>query len=168
MKFKLILIFAVLLVSCQNVEEIKKPDGLIPEQKMVEVLTDLSILYSAKNFNKRILEQTGVPLKTYLYKKHKIDSLELAQSTEYYAKNYTQFKKIYTQVKLNLDKIKTDLEVVQAQEDCLRDSINDVRVLNDSLRKDLLKDPKLPDTIKLIHSQIDERTEEEYYFNVFF
>ncbi|MCJ7757357.1 MAG: DUF4296 domain-containing protein, partial [Gillisia sp.] len=104
MKFKWILIFAVLLVSCQNVEEIKKPDSLIPEQKMVKVLTDLAILYSAKNYNKKILEETGLPLKTYLYEKHQIDSLQLAQSTEYYAKNYTQFKKIYNQVKLNLDK----------------------------------------------------------------
>ena len=111
MKFIWILIFAVLLVSCQNVEEIKKPDSLIPEQKMVEVLTDLSILYSAKNYNKKILEETGLPLKTYLYEKHQIDSLQLAQSTEYYAKNYIQFKKIYNQVKLNLDKMKADLEI---------------------------------------------------------
>ena len=131
MKFKWILIFAVLLVSCQNVEEIKKPDGLIPEQKMVKVLTDLSILYSAKNYNRKILEETGLPLKTYLYEKHQIDSLQLAQSTEYYAKNYTQFKKIYKQVKLNLDKMKTDLEVVQAEEKCVEDSIHAAKSSSD-------------------------------------
>ncbi|HZJ35092.1 MAG TPA: DUF4296 domain-containing protein [Gillisia sp.] len=164
MKFKWILIFAVLLVSCQNLEEIKKPDSLIPEQKMVEVLTDLSILYSAKNYNKKILEETGLPLKTYLYKKHQIDSLQLAQSTEYYAKNYTQFKKIYNQVKLNLDKMKTDLEVVQAEENCVEDSIRAAKATVDSLIEKPQKNRKLLDSLKLIPAQRqrERRIEDEY------
>jgi len=161
MKFKWILIFAVLLVSCQNVEEIKKPDSLIPEQKMVEVLTDLSVLYSAKNYNKRILEETGLPLKTYLYEKHQIDSLQLAQSTEYYAKNYTQFKKIYNQVKLNLDKMKTDLEIVQAEEKCVEDSIRDAKAITDSLRERPQINRKLIDSLKLIPAQSKRRIEDE-------
>jgi len=161
MKFKWILIFAVLLVSCQNVEEIKKPDSLIPEQKMVKVLTDLSILYSAKNFNKKILEETGLPLKTYLYEKHQIDSLQLAQSTEYYAKNYTQFKKIYNQVKLNLDKMKTDLEVVQAEEKCVEDSIRDAKAITDSLREKPQINRKLLDSLKLVPAQREMQGDDE-------
>lgn len=162
MKFKWILIFPVLLFSCQNVEEIKKPDSLIPEQKMVEVLTDLSILYSAKNYNRKILEETGLPLKTYLYEKHQIDSLQLAQSTEYYAKNYTQFKKIYNQVKLNLDKMKTDLEVVQAEEQCVEDSIRDAEAIIDSLRESPQINRKLIDSLKLIPAQSEMKYEDEY------
>ena len=161
MKFIWILIFAVLLVSCQNVEEIKKPDGLIPEQKMVEVLTDLSVLYSAKNYNKKILEETGLPLKTYLYEKHQIDSLQLAQSTEYYAKNYIQFKKIYNQVKLNLDKMKTDLEVVQAEENCVEDSIRDAETMTDSLRERPQINRKLIDSVKLIHTRREMQGDDE-------
>jgi len=161
MKLKWILIFAVLLVSCQNVEEIKKPDSLISEQKMVEVLTDLSILYSAKNYNKRILEETGLPLKTYLYEKYQIDSLKLAQSTEYYAKNYTQFKKIYNQVKLNLDKMKTDLELVEAEEKCVEDSIRDAKAITDSLRERPEINKKLIDSLKLIPTQIEMKADDE-------
>lgn len=161
MKFIWILIFAVLLVSCQNVEEIKKPDSLIPEQKMVEVLTDLSILYSAKNYNKKILEETGLPLKTYLYEKHQIDSLQLAQSTEYYAKNYIQFKKIYNQVKLNLDKMKTDLEVVQAEENCVEDSIRDAETMTDSLRERPQINRKLIDSLKLMHTRREIQGDDE-------
>ena len=164
MKLKWILIFAVLLVSCQNVEKIKKPESLIPEKKMVEVLSDLSILYSAKNYNKRILEETGLPLKTYLYEKHQIDSLELAQSTEYYAKNYTQFKKIYNQVKLNLEKMKTDLEVVEAEENCVVDSIRAAKAIPDSLRERPQVNRKLLDSLKLIPAQRqrERRIEDEY------
>jgi len=161
MKLKWILIFTVLLVSCQNVEKIKKPDNLIPEKKMVEVLTDLSILYSAKNYNKRILEETGLPLKTYLYEKHQIDSLRLAQSTEYYAKNYTQFKKIYSQVKLNLDKMKTDLEVVQAEEDCIKDSIRDAKAITDSLREKPEINRRSPDSLKLVPAQKEMQGDDE-------
>lgn len=161
MKFKWILIFAVLLVSCQNVEEIKKPDSLIPEQKMVKVLTDLAILYSAKNYNKKILEETGLPLKTYLYEKHQIDSLQLAQSTEYYAKNYTQFKKIYNQVKLNLDKMKTDLEVVEAEENCVKDSIRDSEAITDSLRERPQINRKFIDSLKLTHAQREMQGDDE-------
>ncbi len=161
MKFKWISIFAILLVSCQNVEEITKPASLIPEQKMEEVLTDLSILYSAKNYNKRILEETGLPLRTYLYEKHQIDSLQLAQSTEYYAKNYTQFKKIYNQVKSNLDKMKTDLEVVEAEEKCVEDSIRNSKAITDSLREWPQTNRKLIDSIKLIPARSERRIEYE-------
>jgi len=157
MKLKWILIFAVFLVSCQNVEEIKKPECLIPEKKMVEVLTDLSILYSAKNYNKRILEETGLPLKTYLYEKHQIDSLQLAQSTDYYAKNYTQFKKIYTQVKLNLDKMKTDLELVEVEEKRVEDSIRDAKAISDSLREKPQVDRKLIDSLIPIPVQMENK-----------
>ncbi len=161
MRFKWILIFAVFIVSCQKVEEINKPESLIPEQKMVEVLTDLSVLYSAKNYNKKILEETGLPLKTYLYEKHQIDSLQLAQSTEYYAKNYTQFKKIYNQVKFNLDKMKTDLEVIQAEEECVRDSIRDAKATADSLGANPEKNRKLLDSLKLIPAQRERQIEDE-------
>ncbi len=161
MKFKWSLIFLILLVSCQNVEEIKKPDSLIPEQKMVEVLTDLAILNSAKNYNRRILEETGLPLKTFLYDKYQIDSLQLAQSTEYYAKNYTQFKKIYDQVKSNLDKMKTDLEVVQTEEKRVEDSIRDAKAMADSLRERPQINRELVDSLKLIPAQMERRIEDE-------
>jgi len=151
----------ILLVSCQNVEEIKKPDSLIPEQKMVEVLTDLAILNSAKNYNRRILEETGMPLKTFLYEKYQIDSLQLAKSTEYYAKNYTQFKRIYNQVKSDLDKMKTDLEVVQAEEKCIEDSIRDAKAITDSLREKPQINRELMDSLKLIPAQRERRFEDE-------
>lgn len=153
MKFKWIILFSVLLVSCQNVEEIKKPENLIPEQKMVEVLTELSILYSAKNYNKKILEETGLPLDSYLYEKHQIDSLQLAQSTAYYAKNYNQFEIIYNQVKMNLEKMKTGLEVIRDEEQHVKDSILALIVKTDSLAGKSEVNRKLLDSLRLISAQ---------------
>lgn len=153
MKLKWILIFSVLLVSCQNVEEIKKPENLIPEQKMVEVLTELSILYSARNYNKKILEETGLPLDSYLYDKYQIDSLQFAQSTEYYAKNYNQFEIIYKQVKTNLEKMKIDFEVIRDEEKRVKDSIQALKVKTDSLPGKTEVNRKLRDSLKLIIGQ---------------
>lgn len=123
MKSYRIFIFALFLVSCQNVEKVKEPENLISEAKMAKVLTDLSILNSAKNFNKRILEETGLKPDEYFYEKHEIDSLQLAQSNEYYAKNYNKLESIYQRVKMNLEKMQVDFEKVQEEETRIKDSI---------------------------------------------
>ena len=101
----------------------EKPANLIPENKMVEVLTDLSVINSAKNFNKRYLEETGIRPNTYLYEKHGIDSLQLAKSTEYYAKKYDLLDRIFARVQANLEKMKGELELVRAEEERIEDSI---------------------------------------------
>ncbi len=127
--------------SCQNIEEVKKPDNLISEDKMVEVLTELNLLNSAKNYNKRILEETGLQPDTYLYSKYKIDSLQLAESTTYYAKKYDKFDGIYQKVKQNLEGMKAKLEVIREEEQRIEDSI---RLLDtkDTLNIDSLKIPE--------------------------
>lgn len=121
---------------------------MISEDKMVEVLTDLSIINSAKNFNKRFLEETGIRPNTYLYEKHEIDSLQLAKSTEYYAKKYDRLDRIYSRVKVNLEKMKGDLETVRAEEERIEDSIR----MADTLKKpnDSIKD------LRLIKSRITD------------
>jgi len=132
------------LISCQNIEEVKKPDNLISEDKMVDVLTELSILNSAKNKNKRILEATGLQPDTYLYSKYKIDSLQLAESTTYYAKKYDQFEGIYQKVKQNLEVMKSKMEVIREEEQRIEDSIRalDIKSKKDSLGIDSLKTSK--------------------------
>lgn len=130
----------LLLFSCQDVKVVEKPENLISEDKMVEVLTDLLVINSAKNFNKRFLEETGIRPNTYLYEKHEIDSLQLAQSTEYYAKKYDQLDKIYSRVKVNLEKLRADLEIVRAEEERIEDSIrmaDTLRRPNDSIRENI-------------------------------
>lgn len=110
MKLLWLLVLMVSFISCQDIEEVREPDNLIPEQKMVEVLTDLSILNAAKNYNKRLLEAKGLHPDQYLYEKHNIDSLQLAESTHYYAKNFNRLENIYERVKQNLESVKQDYE----------------------------------------------------------
>lgn len=119
---------------------------MISEDKMVDVLTDLSVLNSAKNFNKRSLEETGIRPNTYLYEKHEIDSLQLAKSSEYYAKKYDMLDRIYSRVKVKLEKMKTDLEKIRVEEERIEDSIRMADTLNkptDSIKR-----------LRLIKSQV--------------
>lgn len=151
MKFLKVLFLAGFFWSCQNVDEIKEPDNLIPEDKMVDVLTELSLLNSAKNFNKRILEETGLQPDTYFFSKYKIDSLQLAESTSYYAKKYDKFDAIYKRVKQNLDGMKEKLDVILAEEQRIEDSLRSLEKSKDTLALDSIKafEPALIDSLGL-------------------
>jgi acyl carrier protein len=138
MKFVKVFLIICVFWSCQNIKEIKKPDNLIPEDEMVEVLTELNLLNSAKNYNKRLLEKTGMQPDKYLYNKYDIDSLQLAESTTYYAKKYDKFDGIYQKVKQNLEAMKAKLIVIRDEEQRIEDSI---RAL-DTLNLDSLQTPK--------------------------
>jgi hypothetical protein len=78
------------------------------------------------------LEETGIRPNTYLYEKHEIDSLQLAKSSEYYAKKYDMLDRIYSRVKVKLEKMKTDLEKIRVEEERIEDSIRMADTLNKS------------------------------------
>ncbi|MDR9456665.1 MAG: DUF4296 domain-containing protein [Salegentibacter sp.] len=134
-----LLIFTVVFSACQNVEKTKKPDNLIAEDKMVEVLTEISIMTSARNFNKRKFEATGIKPEEYIYEKFEIDSLQFEQSNAFYAENYTQYENIYRQVKENLQSMKDKLDSIREVERKVNDSILAAEEGLDSLQIDSLK-----------------------------
>ncbi|MCY2686214.1 DUF4296 domain-containing protein [Salinimicrobium sp. TH3] len=115
----------VLLASCQDIDRTPKPDNLIPEEKMVEVLTELSILHGARSYNKSLMEEKGINAYPYLTNKYGIDSVQLVQSNNYYAENYKEYQMIY-------DRVKERLEILMKQYDSIREIEEQKR---DSLRK---------------------------------
>ena len=123
----------IFFISCQDIEETKMPENLIPQAKMVEVLTELSLLNSAKNYNKKFLEETGFKPDEFLLEKYNIDSLQLAESTTYYARNYDQFEGMYKKVQRNLENIKKELEIKKVREQEIMDSILELQRENDSI-----------------------------------
>lgn len=139
MKFFLTLMGVMFLFSCQDIREVEKPNDLIPEQKMVEVLTDLSLINSAKNYNRRMLEATGLRPNEYLYEKHNIDSLQLARSTEYYANNPDQLQRIYSEIQENLEEMQEKLEVIREEKERMKDSL----LLLEKEYDSLIVDPEL-------------------------
>ncbi len=137
-KYLYIIFGMLMLLSCQNIERSEKPDNLIPEGKMVDVLTEISLLNSARNFNKRIFENTGITPEKYIYEKFDIDSLQFERSSNFYAENYDKYDKIYSRVKDRLDSMKIKLDSIQEEEHRIQDSLAVERKKADSLKLDSL------------------------------
>ncbi len=86
-----------LLVSCEKTT-VKKPDNLIKEDIMVDIIYDLSLLEAIKSQKPAVLDSNSVNSKTYIYEKYKIDSLQFAKSDQYYASDIPNYKKMYDKV----------------------------------------------------------------------
>ena len=107
---KLVFIFLALLVLSCKEELAPKPEHLLTEGDMVNILYDISILQSIKSFQPAVLDSNRVNPRTYIYSKYKIDSLIFAQNHTYYASNLEEYDKIQARVKerlkANTDKLK--------------------------------------------------------------
>lgn len=89
----------VLLIGCNNAA-VEKPDKLIDEETMGNILYDLSILEAIKTKNPGM---TGSSTSEYIYKKYKIDSVQFAQNNRYYASEIAKYKAIYDKVNARLE-----------------------------------------------------------------
>ncbi|MDT0675137.1 DUF4296 domain-containing protein [Autumnicola musiva] len=138
MKKKLSVLFISLLLisACQDIERTERPDNLIGEDKMVDVLTELSILQSARNLNRNIIEEAGIQPENYIYKKYNIDSLQFQESNDYYSENFTIYEGIFQRVKERLEKIKTIRDSIREEEVRIEDSIARM----DSIHRDSIKE----------------------------
>ena len=112
-----IFLLSFLLLSCQHIKENKKPENLISKDTMSLVLTDFALFNSANNYNRRLLEETGLNPEEYLFNKYNIDSSQFRLSTEYYAKNYDDYQQIYKKVKSNLEDLKDKYQKIEDEEE---------------------------------------------------
>lgn len=107
-KIAFILIALVVVLSCKkNIAE--KPEHLLSEGEMEDVLYDISLLQAIKSFQPQTLTDNNINVKTYIYNKYKIDSLTFAQNNTYYAgdiKGYEKIqKKVSERLKANKEKL---------------------------------------------------------------
>lgn len=93
-------------ISCKNSVE-KKPDNLVPKDKMIELLADIHRLEGHVNNlniqNSDTLAFIYRKMESDLFKKHKIDTSAYYKSYKYYLVDPEVFTDLYNQV---LEKIK--------------------------------------------------------------
>lgn len=100
MKKLILVVTLVFVISCNNVVE--KPDNLIDEDQMVDMIYDISLLDAVKN--QGVVQQVTYPTTSqFLKSKYKVDSLTFAKSSQYYAADYKKYKKMYEEVKQRLE-----------------------------------------------------------------
>lgn len=130
-----------LIISCENnkIKKPVKPDNLISKSKMVDILFDMTLLSSAKGSDRKILENNGIYPQDYVYLKHNIDSLQFAESNNYYSYDIQEYEKLYEQVRARLESDKKEIDKIIAEEEKAKkekDSIAKIkRKHRDSLRK---------------------------------
>ncbi|NNK83152.1 MAG: DUF4296 domain-containing protein [Flavobacteriaceae bacterium] len=127
-RFLKIIGLVFLLLGCNNnkINKPPKPDNLIPKDKMVEVLYDMVLISSAKGSERHTLEKKGIYPQDYILTKYEIDSLQFAESNNYYAYDIDLYDDLFSKVKSKLQRdkkrISEELEVEKAKKDSIRKS----------------------------------------------
>jgi hypothetical protein len=110
---------SILLFSCAE-KLIKKPDNLIPRDKMVEILKEMTILNAAKSTNLGILKDNGIDPTTYVFEKFDVDSIQFVESDRYYASLPQKYEAIYKEVESLLEAQKKRVEEIKKINDSLK------------------------------------------------
>ena len=113
---KLLLLFTllVLVISCQKAI-LEKPAKLIDEDKMVNILFDITVLEAIKQVNPTALMERKITTSNYIYKKYQIDSLQFAQNDKYYASDVKNYAKMYDEVAKRIDENKLQLDTEKSK-----------------------------------------------------
>jgi len=142
-KLKVIIILIFVLGCNNSLTQKPIPIDLISQEKMVDIIYDMTLINVAKGVNKSILENNGIIPEQYLFNKHSIDSTLFARSNEYYSYDLKTYQTIYDKVKIKLEKNKN----------IINDSIDILKQISGELSKKLIKESKinkiLIDTIKI-------------------
>jgi hypothetical protein len=137
--------------GCQDVKFPEKPANLMTEDQMVDVLTEVYLINSARSQDNKTIIQSKVQMDSFVFKKFKIDSLQFALSNAYYSANLDTYNRLFTRVDERLQFLKkradSILEIILVEEKRVQDSINDK--LKDSLglkkRDTIITKPQLID-----------------------
>lgn len=133
LKNKILLFGLMLLIlACNGLNKPKKPNDLIAQDKMVNILIDMSLLNAAKGSNKIVLENNSIFPEEYIFKKYAIDSAQFTSSNTYYAHNIDVYQSIYNRVNDSLKTLKEIYEEKEKEELKLKkkkvDSIKDTKL----------------------------------------
>tara|TARA_R110002020_G_scaffold247833_13_gene461889 strand:+ start:854 stop:1315 length:462 start_codon:yes stop_codon:yes gene_type:complete len=133
-----ILFFMILLVlGCQDVEKPKKPDNLIAEDQMKEILYDVSLINAIRSFSITKLKTSGIQPDKFIYEKYNIDSTQFAESLSYYAIDFNQFTRIWQDVNDSIEKNRDIVDSLKDEADSLkRASLDTLEKRSDKLNRE--------------------------------
>jgi len=142
-----LLSFIVLLTffGCgDGIERPPKPEDLISQDEMAEIMYDVYLLNSAKGVNKKILEENGIYPEKYVFEKYGIDSTQFAKSNDYYAYDIKTYESILQKIKEKIELKKTEYEALEkAEEEARKKKEDSLRKVRTKEKDSLLKINKL-------------------------
>ena len=97
MKQVLFLFVSLFALSCSK-NPVPKPDNLLDEEVMVNIIYDISILQATDGSMSQKLTEYNIKMDQYIFEKYKIDSITYRENQRYYAADARKYKKIYKKV----------------------------------------------------------------------
>lgn len=102
MKQLFYLLFIVTAISCSK-NPVKKPERLLEEEVMVDIIYDVSLLQAIEGaYPNKLIEQNIKP-NQFIFEKYQIDSVMYKENQLYYAADSRVYKRIYKKVSERLD-----------------------------------------------------------------
>ena len=115
MKFKLLLIYVILFLSCKY-DSVKKPNDLIDSKKMELIMQDIMLMKTiSRNYKNNIQDKNWFGDK-YIYEKFDIDSTQIKNSLEYYAKSPKIYLEIYNNILSKMETLIDSIDVLSKEE----------------------------------------------------
>jgi len=149
MKHLLAILIGLSFFGCyDSVKKPKRPDNLISEAKMVDIMYDTYLLNSAKGINKKMLEINGIYPQNYVYEKYGIDSTQFANSNNYYAYDTKTYESILQRIKDKINITKKEYEDLDKAEEKERQAKADSIKKAKARERDSLSGKKLISEIK--------------------
>lgn len=103
----------MVFVSCKDAT-ISEPENLISEDKMVNIIYDLALLEGVKTYNSSTFQ--SLKSNEFVYKKYRIDSLQFAKSSQYYAVDINRYKKMYEEVGKRIESNRAHIDSLVGKE----------------------------------------------------
>ena len=95
-----------LMISCKGGSEEAKPAGLVSEEKMADVLTDIRLLEGAYAGDFQRVDTSEYAIGAYyeqLFSKHQLSRANFMDSYTYYAQHPEMMMRVETEVSLKLE-----------------------------------------------------------------
>ncbi len=138
------------MFNCTSNTILKKPDNLIPEDQMVDLLTDLFLAVNAETTKNLKLER-NVNYFPLIFEKYNIDSTQFKESNFYYTSRVDDYDVILMKVEERLKALDAKYETLKRKEDSISnakiqlerkaiDSVNRIKRMPIKSVKDTLKE----------------------------
>ncbi len=118
MKNLFIILLAILLTSCGE-KLLDKPEDLIPKDKMINILKDITILNSARSTSVKVFHDNKIEPTTFVFSKYGVDSLQFVTSDKYYASLPNEYEAMYVEIEKQLDNEKEEMSEAKKIKDSL-------------------------------------------------
>tara|TARA_B110000003_G_scaffold155553_1_gene156127 strand:+ start:3209 stop:3589 length:381 start_codon:yes stop_codon:yes gene_type:complete len=122
----------ILFLSCKS-DLVKKPNDLIDSKTMELIMQDIMLMKTiSRNYKNNIQEKNWLGDK-YIYEKFDVDSSQLTNSLDYYAKSPKIYLEIYNNILLKMETSMDSIDVL-AKEEVMKIKEKQNKVISDSIK----------------------------------